>query len=403
MYDILQGVRVLEAAAYLMVPTAAAILGDWGADVIKVEHPVAGDPYRGLRNDAVEPGLPNPMLEIPNRGKRSVGIDLSNPEGLEVVYELIRHADVFLTSFLSPTLSRLRLDWDSVRAINPRIVYGRGTGYGPRGPEANTPGFDLAATWARAGFMHRMTPPDADEPAQFPGSVGDLTGGLTLASGAVAALYKRDRTGKGLQVDVSLYHIGMWVMAQSIGAAPFGLAPEPISGSRQHVRNPLVNSYRTSDNRWIVLCILQPQKYWDDFCQHIEKPDLIDDERFVNIDALETNARELVAILDDVFAQRTLAEWRERLRTMTGVWAPALSASEIAVDPQVMANDYFPEVGSADGTTFRSVASPIQFGGETIGELHAMPEHAQHTEEVLLELGWSWDDLSRLKESAAIS
>lgn len=403
MYDILDGVRVVEAAGYLMVPTAAAVLADWGADVIKIEHPVTGDPYRGLRNDAVQPGMMNPMLELPNRGKRSVGMDIAKPEALEVLYEIVREADVFLTSYRAPALQALGLDWETLRGINTQLVYARGTGYGTRGAEADTPGFDLAATWARGGFMHRLTPPDADEPVQFPGSVGDLSGGLALASGVVAALFKRSRTGAGMEVDVSLYHIGMWIMAQSIGAAPLGLAPVATSNSRETVRNPLVNSYRTRDKRWIVLCILQSDKFWQDFCEHIERPELIDDERFSDIYLREKNALALVRVLDEVFAQRDFEAWRERLSTMKGVWAPALSANEISVDPQVLANGYFPEVEAHDGSTFRSVASPMQFGGETIGRLKAMPEHAQHTEEVLLELGWTWDDLIRLKECEAIA
>jgi len=402
-YDILDGIRVVEVAGFLMVPTAAAVLADWGADVIKIEHPINGDPYRGLRNDAVQPGMQNPMLELPNRGKRSVGLDISTAEGLEVLYELVRNADVFLTSFLMPTLKKLKLDWDSIHAVNPRVVYARGSGYGPRGPDADTPAFDLAATWARAGFIYRMTPPDAPSPVQFPGSVGDLSAGLSLASGVGAALYKREKTGEGLQVDVSLYHTGMWIMGQSIGAAPLGLAPKPPSSSGDVPRNPLVNAYRTADNRWLVLCVLQSDKHWADFCQHIEHPELVDDPRFADIFAREQNSADLVAILNGVFAEDDLDGWRQRLKTMTGVWAPALSADEVSVDPQVLENDYFAEVEALDGSVFRSVASPMQYGGKTIGRLKAMPEHAQHTEEVLLEFGWTWDDLARMKDAAVIA
>jgi crotonobetainyl-CoA:carnitine CoA-transferase CaiB-like acyl-CoA transferase len=233
--------------------------------------------------------------------------------------------------------------------------------------------------------------------------VGDLSGGLNLASGVVGALFKRERTGRGLQVDVSLYHTGMWIMAQSIGAAPLGLAPRARSDARLSPRNPLVNSYRTKDHRWLVLCLLQPDKDWPDFCRHVERPEWIDDERFCDIDAREKNSALLVSMLGTVFAQRDLEEWRRHLATMKGVWAPALTAEEIAVDPQVEANDYFAEVHALDGSTFRSVASPVQFGGETIGPLQAMPEHAQQTEEVLLEAGWSWEDLTRLKDAGAIS
>lgn len=403
MYDILEDVRVIEASGFLMVPTSAAVLADWGADVIKIEHPVTGDPYRGLRNDAVQPGQQNPMLELPNRGKRSLGLDIKHPDGREILYELIRGADVFVTSFRMPALKKLELDWESLRKVNPRIVYGRGSGYGPRGPDADTPAYDLAATWARAGFVNRLTPPGADEPVQFPGSVGDLSGGINLASGIVAGLYKRERTGVGLEVDVSLYHVGMWIMAQSIGAAPLGLAPRATTDFRQNAKNPLVNSYRTSDDRWVVLCILQPDRHWRDFCEHIDEPGLADDPRFADIDVREQHRHELVMILDRVFSEQDFDWWRRRLSTMQGVWAPALNANEIADDPQVAANDYFAEVHAHDGSTFRSVASPIQFGGEGIGPLHAMPEHAQHTEEILLELGRTWTDITELKQAGVIT
>jgi crotonobetainyl-CoA:carnitine CoA-transferase CaiB-like acyl-CoA transferase len=402
MYDIMEGIKVVEVAAYVFVPVAGAIMADWGAEVIKVEHPVTGDPYRGLRNDFVKEGLPNPMLELPNRGKRSVAIDIASPEGLDLLYQLVEDADVFLTSFMQGPLDRLKIDFESIKKVNPKIVYVRGSGFGTRGPDAHKPGFDAAATWARAGLMWRMTAPDADAPVAQPGSVGDLTGGLTIATGISAALFKRERTGEAQQVDVSLYHVGMWIMSQSIGAAPLGLAPTPSRDTRENPWNPLVNTYRTSDRRWLMLCMLQPDPYWPDFCEHIDRTDLTDDPRFRNIDVRQEHSAELIKILDDVFAAKTLAEWRDTFETLKGVWSPALSAAEIAVDPQVLENGYFPEVESEDGTKFRSVASPIQFGGELVGTLRAMPEHGQHTEEVLLELGYSWEDIAKFKDAEAI-
>jgi crotonobetainyl-CoA:carnitine CoA-transferase CaiB-like acyl-CoA transferase len=403
MYDILDGVRVIEAAAFLQVPTAGGVLADWGADVVKIEHPGTGDPYRALRNDVVQPGTPNPMVQLPNRGKRSVGIDFSKPEGREILYDLIRQADVFITSFLGPSLVRAGLDWETLHEINPRLIYGRSSAYGPRGEEAAAPGYDLAATWARAGFMHQMTVRNAPWAVMQPGSVGDLSGGFALASGVAAALYRRERTGEGMQIDVSLYHTGMWIMAQSIGAATLGIDHLPFRTGLETPRNPLVNAYPTKDNRWIVLCMVQPDRHWADLCRHLDRSDLIEDPRYCDIYAREKNAAELVEVLNSVFAGHDFGYWRERFASLAGPWAPALSPREIAEDPQVAANGYFAEVQADDGTAFRTVASPIQYGGKPLGTVHAMPEVAQHTEEVLLAMGLTWDDLTRLKDAGAIS
>ncbi len=409
MYRMMDGVKVVEAAGYLFVPVAGAVLADWGAEVIKVEHPFTGDPYRGLRNDFVKPGLPNPMLELANHGKRSIGIDLATPEGLELMYELLGEADVFLTSFMMEPLRRLKLDYESVVKVNPRIVYARGSGFGTRGPDADKPGFDGAATWTRGGLMWRMTPPDADQPVQQPGSVGDLNGGLSVALGVSAALFKRERTGEPQRVDVSLYSVGMYISSQSIGAANLGL--DYLRSGRVGPRNPLVNTYRTGDERWLMLCMIQPDPYWADFCEHIDRDDLIDDPRFKDIDVRDEHCDDLVKILEDTFASRTLDEWREAFATLQGVWSPALSASEIVADPQVAANDYFPEVLDAegkpvtapDGTVFRCVTAPVQFNGETVGPLRAMPSAGQHTEEILLERGHDWPAIIQLKEAGVIT
>ena len=400
MYEVLKGVRVVEVAAWTFVPSAGAILADLGADVIKLEHPVGGDPQRGLFNALTPSGGPNPMMEVPNHGKRSAGVDIATPEGLTILHRLVEGADVFLTSFMNDARARLRIDIDDVRAINSRVIYARGSGYGPRGPDADKPGFDVASTWARGGIAHRMTSDDDDEPAMMPGSIGDLVGGLSIAGAVAAALYHRERTGEATEVDVSLYQVGMWMQAQAITAAPLGLGGPPMSRSRP--MNPLVNPYRTRDGRWVWLCFLQPDRWWADFCRHLDREDLIADPRFCDREARQANRPECVAMLDEIFATRTLAEWCVALEDAEGVWAPVASAEEIAVDPQVHANDYFPEALAADGTTFRVVAAPMQFGGRGVGRLRGLPDAGAQTEEVLLELGFGWEEIVALKDRRAV-
>ena len=403
MYNVMNGVRVIEVAGYVSAPTAGAILADWGADVLKIEHPVYGDPYRALRSGYIDAGRPNPMLELPNRGKRSVGVDLATDEGRALIYRLVESADVFLTSFMTDALDRLQIDYESLRKINPKIVFARSSGYGFRGPDANMPGFDGAAAWARAGLMHRLTDYTSADPAEMPGSVGDLTGALALAAGIAAGLFQRERTGEGTQVDIALFHMGIWLMSQTVGAALVGIDPDARRTPRLSPPNPLVNTYRTSDDRWLFFNLLQADRHWADFCNHVGVAELIDDPRFANIDVRTNNSAELVKILDKVFGSHPLRYWREQLETLDAVWSAAQTTVEVAADRQAFEAGFFSDVTANDGSHFLAPASPVQFGGEALGELRAMPELAQHTEEVLLEFGLSWDELVHLKDVGAIS
>ena len=400
MYEIMSGVKVVEVASWTFVPAASAILADWGADVVKVEHPETGDPQRGLFNLLTSENGANPMLEVPNRGKRSIGLDISTPEGLQVLHELVKNADVFVTSFLDAQRVKLKIDVEDLRAVNPDLIYARGTGWGPRGPEADRGGFDLASTWARGGIAYLMTPEDG-EPPMMPGSVGDLSGGVTLAGAIAAALFHRERTGRAEVVDVSLYGVGMWLMSQSITGAPLGLSL-PRGPKRTDSFNPLVNPYRTKDNRWLYLVFLQADRWWPELAKHLGRADLAADERFADSMSRMTNAAELIAELDATFATNTLAEWRDTLGGIEGVWAPAMSPEEIGTDPQVLENEFFPEIHMDNGNSFRIVACPMQFGATGPGELRQMPEHGQHTEEVLLELGRTWEDIVGYKDAGVI-
>jgi len=406
MQDALAGIKVLEVAQWWFVPAAGAVLADWGADVVKVEHPQTGDAQRGLAAVGFKSteGNVDFMMQQSNRGKRSVGLDLATEGGRELLYRLAREADVFLTNFLPDARRRLRIDVDDIRAVNPRIIYVRGSGQGPKGPDAGKGGYDATAFWSRGGIAHALTPPDLPYPVMQRAAFGDSIGAMTIAGGVAAALLKRERTGQTSLVDVSLLSTAMWVMGPDIVASK--LVAKGQSGGiprfgRSQAPNPAGNSYRTKDGRWLLLMMLQPDKHWADFCRHIDRPDLIDDERYASAAVRFQNREACIRELDAVFATRSLAEWREKLAGMEGPWGPMQSAEEIHDDPQILANHYLVEVESPERGRFKLVASPVQFD-EQPPEFGPSPEHGQHTDEVLLGLGLGWDELLAYKERGDI-
>jgi crotonobetainyl-CoA:carnitine CoA-transferase CaiB-like acyl-CoA transferase len=376
-----------------------AVLADWGAEVIKIEHPLLGDPIRGLTNAENSGALMNPNTELPNRGKRSAGIDIAGEEGREILYRLIDSADVFLTNFLPGARQRLQIDVDHVRARNPNVIYALGTGQGSLGPEAERGGFDLASAWARSGAAFQMTPEEGEPPNQ-PGSLGDLSGGMNLAGAIAAALYRRQRDGHAPVVEVSLYGTGIWWMAQAVTAGAVGVTRE--FRTRRNPFNALVNYFPTKDERWVCLVFLQADRWWPDLCRHLDRPDLIDDPRFSTVTGRTENVAECTQVLDEIFSQRTLDEWRHVLGDLEGVWAPVLSPAEVGEDPQAMENGYLPAVDKGDGRVYRGVASPARFDEVPVGTLRGAPEHGENTEAILLELGLGWDEIVGLKERGAV-
>jgi crotonobetainyl-CoA:carnitine CoA-transferase CaiB-like acyl-CoA transferase len=341
------------------------------------------------------------MMEQANRGKRSLGLDIAKPEGQEILRKLIAGADVFLTNFLPAARRKLRIDVDDVRRANPRIIYVRGHGQGSRGPDAEKGGYDAASFWSRGGIAHALTRPDAEAPTMQRAAFGDSTGGMTIAGGIAAALFQRQRSGYAPVVDVSLLGTAMWVLAPDIIATKMLGFDLPI-GDRRHPMNPIVNSYRTKDGRWLFLNMLQSDRDWPGLCRHLDRPDLIEDVRFTDAKKRLENNAACVAELEAIFAARTLDEWREKFRTLEGVWAPMQKAMELHDDPQAIANGYLRQLESAQGTKFTLVASPVQFDEEP-PQLVPAPELGQHTEDILLELGMSWEEIARCKESGAIS
>jgi crotonobetainyl-CoA:carnitine CoA-transferase CaiB-like acyl-CoA transferase len=402
----MKGIRVLEVAQYTFVPAAGAVLADWGADVIKVEHPVSGDGQRGLlRVGGVDNTAQiNFLMEHSNRGKRSVGIDLAHPDGLEILYQLARSSDVFLTNLLPGALERLRVDVEAIRAVNPKIIYARGTAHGVRGPESHKGGYDSTDFWARGGSGMGGRGP-SDPPAFQPGpAYGDSMGGMTIAGGIAAALFARERTGKASVVDISLVGTGLWAMGAGLTASMLagggGGGFSPAAGAA--FINPLVGVYRAKGGGSAMLTMLQGHVYWADTVQHLGRPELAEDPRFATPEAFAEHSDEARAVLQEMFETATLEEWRERLAEMKGQWGPFQTLDQIPSDPQVQANGYLAEVDAGDGTTFGLVTNPVQFDEEP-PVLRKGPEHAQHTEDVLLELGLDWDRIAELKGAGAIN
>lgn len=306
---------------------------------------------------------------------------------------------MFLTNLRADARMKLGIESTDLLRRNPRLIYARGTGYGLRGSMASDGGFDYPSAWCRAGAGFNQTLP-GEEPPKQPGSIGDLGGGVTLAGAIAAALFRRERTGKGAVVDNALYMIGTYFMSQSILATSIGAATVPIEAQRD-CSFALANNYRTRDGRWIALCLLM-EKWWPDFIAHIERPALLDDPRFKDGAARHANARALIAELNEVFATRDYADWCARFKTLEGVWAPFQSPAEVLVDPQALENGFVSAVDIDEHEQYMVGVSPAQFDEQLIGKLVAGPRFAQHTDEVLREMGMGDSELTALRASGAI-
>lgn len=402
--DVLAGVKVLEVAAWTFVPAAGAVLAEWGADVVKVEPKEGGDPQRGLITSGLVPagaGGVNYMIEVPNRGKRSIGIDLRTAGGREILLKLAAESDVFLTNYLPSIRKKLGIDLEDIRAVNPDIIYVRGSGHGTKGPDADKPGYDGVSYWSRGGIATALTPSSAEWPIGSRPAFGDIMGGQTIAGGIAAALFKRARTGETSVVDVSLLGLALWNLSPDVTAAKlYEKSPTP-QFDRSSSPNPLVGNYRTRDDRYITLMMLQADKFWPEVAGLLGLGDLVDDDRFKDAVSRFHNRAELIKIFDETFGSRTFEEWKTALAPLTGAWGPMQSALELHEDPDVQANGYLAQVTAQNGSTFAMPANPVQFD-ETPVCAPGAPEHGQHTEEVLLELGLSWEDIARHKDQGDV-
>jgi crotonobetainyl-CoA:carnitine CoA-transferase CaiB-like acyl-CoA transferase len=402
----MEGVKVVEVAMWGFVTSAGAVLADWGADVLKIEHAEMGDPQRGLKRTGsfVVEGDLNVNFEHPNRGKRSLGLDMSVPSGRQVLESLVKDADVFLTSLLPSARRRFDIDVEAIRAINPNVIYARGSALGTKGEESERGGYDMTAFWCRASTAASITPPDVDGMITPPApAYGDTISGTNLAGGIAAALFARERGGEPSVVDVSLLGSGLWAMGMALDSSFLADKPWVAPPTGAHASgNPLTGLYKTADDRYISLVMLQPTKYWADVCQHIERPELADDPRFATQADIDANAQVAIGILREAIGGRTLPEWTQRFATLKGPWAPVQDTLQAGADAQIRDNGYIAEVTAADGSTYELITNPVQFD-EQEPELRRAPLFAEHTDQVLEGLGLDGDQILQLKIDGAVT
>jgi crotonobetainyl-CoA:carnitine CoA-transferase CaiB-like acyl-CoA transferase len=383
---LLNGLKVVDFTAYIAGPGAAAILGDWGAEVIKVERP-SGDNMRHVFSDLKNDLGANPTFELDNRGKRGVVLDITKPAGRDALARLAADADVFLTNTRPASLKKYGLDEATLRKANPRLVYAVITGYGLEGPDAHLPGFDVTAFWARSGIGY-MTAPKGSEPFMRTSGLGDHSTSLATVAAILAALYEREKTGKGRLVQTSLLATGVYLWGSDL-AVQLKFGRVASIRSRDNPINALANHFKSADGHWFVHNPRGGSGGWEAFLTVAGRADLIEDERFSSGKARRANARELAAELDAAFGKVPMAEIARRLDEADLVWAPVQTPAEVDRDPQVAAAGAIIEVEDGQGGTFRSPASPALFPGAEITVRPRAPGLGEHTREVLAEAGYS--------------
>jgi len=406
----LEGVKIIETASGMAGPMAGRLLADWGADVVHVEHPVRGDMSRDARRILAGRRIlsgrsissdVNYSHENHNCSKRGMTLDLSREQGREIIHRMLKTADVLLSNFRPRELEKFQIDYETLSGLNPRLICANVTGYGMKGPDRDLPGYDFNAFWAKTGILRVLLTPDM-EPPTTPVALGDRVAALSFTCGILAALFARETTGMGQQVDTSLFNTGVFVNASDVGAA-LVTGQDRQNVERRDLANVLLGSYKTKDGRWLRLAVNQPDLYWSRVCRALGREDLEHDPRFEDfVDRMENHVA-LFEILEEAFLARPLDEWRVRLTEAGLPWAPVSTLPEVISDPQARANDFFAGYEHPTHGHIEVVANPAHLSNTPASVQRPAPEFGQHTEEVLLEYGYSWEDIAQFKEQGVIA
>jgi crotonobetainyl-CoA:carnitine CoA-transferase CaiB-like acyl-CoA transferase len=395
----LAGLRVLDVGTYIAAPVATTVLGDYGADVIKIEQPGTGDPNRVIQSSHAYPkSAVNYPWEMDGRNKRSIALDIVRPEGRAALEALIRRADVLVTNFPLRLRERMRLRYDDLREAHPRLIYASLTGFGEAGPERDQPGFDSTAYFARSGFLdinrYEDQPPHFSMPA-----AGDRATAMSIVSAVLVALLRRERTGRGAMVSTSLLAAGLWSNGVAVQAALLG-STLPLRPPRERPRSALGNCYRAKDGRWFSIALPMEERFWPGLCRAVDRPELELDARFATTAVRRANAAELTRVFDDVFAQEDWAHWRERLMAERMIFSPITRVEDLADDPQARAAQAIIESDNPEMPL--TLAAPFRIEGVEPRPAGRAPTLGEHSSEILREAGFDAEDIERLRAAGVV-
>jgi crotonobetainyl-CoA:carnitine CoA-transferase CaiB-like acyl-CoA transferase len=399
----LEGIRVLDWTIWQQGPVSTMMLGDLGADVIKLEERIGGDPGRGIMSigGASTGDQRNYYFEANNRHKKSLTLNLKKPEAQEIVYKLVAQSDVFVQNFRKGVAGRLGLDYETLSKHNPKLIYATASGYGPFGPDSGEPSFDYMGL-ARSGIMNAVGEPDM-EPLSIAGGIADQMGAIMLAYGIITALLARERFGMGQEVDTS--HLGSMTALQGLNVSSrLTMGKEFRRADRTKAPNPLWNHYKCGDDKWICLAMLQSDRYWPDFCTAMGVTELGADARFGSIRDRAKGCKEIISVFDKQFASKPRDEWMQILKNGGDfIYTVVNTIDELPDDPQMVANDYVVDYDHPTWGPSKVVGVPVRLS-KTPGSAKApAPEFGEHTEQILIDsLGYSWEDIGRLKEEEVI-